>query len=1019
MFCNSGRYYKLFIQILILLLIDVIAGSHLLATDQRNLLVPEPILSNTSFEYPVEEKAFNDLVSAVYSGDSLFLSGKLGNAESAYKKGFLLIDKFEAPWPKIILYNRIGYVNFWLCDIDETLDYYNRSILLIRNQKAIMDSLAFFEAYAFLKLISHTDKKYAFKPDIEKDIIKTITDKQIKNPVRKLKYHSLVAALVNMEGKFAELNEEIQRAEEELRNITSIHKFWPFLIRLYQGRYYMNLNDHNLAIRYFDELKQKVELEPELECFKYSVLFELIEANYQLHRYRAAEKYIKELKPFLESHHHPYFYFLFVRIGTVHKELGDFDEAFRNFKTAEKIMKDTGIEDEKLVYIYYYIAMYYKEVEWDQDMMLKYLHMAENILNRQSNTYMEMYIVLELCKYYYSKGEYDLAVIICNLVLDDVEKLVTDDDFFKSKYIDLVRMPYLLILDYQGAAFYYLSEQKNFEMVALKHSYENYKNLVILYEKIFRECGFEDSKIASLKKLRKAFENLFEVEYTVYEQTKDKKYIDELFSISEKSKAYMLKNYVSDELAKRLGEVPDDIIDETRIRRKEIDSMQYSFNQWYQNNYSSNDLLVNKMQQKQEEYDRFIHDLENRYPKYKQIKYQGYNLTIDRIREEIRPDQALLEYFFIFNSFYVFYVSADTTYIARQDIGRSFPQQLLNYRALFNKINFDEFTEDKIMNFVRESYSIYTLAIKPVEQFITNKSLIIVPDEELTLIPFETLIGVNPDSLYQTPFRDLPYLIMNNPISYLYSASQFFIKKRPRKMFDDYAGFAPDYSGSDGTGNSYNVFSLPGANEEIVSARKYFKGRIYTDGRVNKDIYFKECKRRRIIHLAMHAVVDSIEPMNSWFILKPQDKSSEAQLHAYEIYAQKNAASLVVLSACNTGMGRMSSGEGVFSIARAYLLAGVRNVIYTQWSVADRSSAELMDKFYNNLSQGLSTDVALQKAKIDFILKGDPVKAFPFYWSAHVLMGSPLEMVTRRKTYIGLVAILVLISIFILLWKFH
>ena len=126
---------------------------------------------------------------------------------------------------------------------------------------------------------------------------------------------------------------------------------------------------------------------------------------------------------------------------------------------------------------------------------------------------------------------------------------------------------------------------------------------------------------------------------------------------------------------------------------------------------------------------------------------------------------------------------------------------------------------------------------------------------------------------------------------------------------------------------------------------------------------------------------------------------------------------MVLLSACNTGMGKVNSGEGVFSIARAFLLAGVKDVIYTQWSIADRSSAELMDRFYYYLSQGMPTDVALQKAKVDFILKGDPVKAFPFYWAAYVLEGTPIELRSHKKFFIGLSLSILVILIAFLVWR--
>jgi CHAT domain-containing protein len=137
--------------------------------------------------------------------------------------------------------------------------------------------------------------------------------------------------------------------------------------------------------------------------------------------------------------------------------------------------------------------------------------------------------------------------------------------------------------------------------------------------------------------------------------------------------------------------------------------------------------------------------------------------------------------------------------------------------------------------------------------------------------------------------------------------------------------------------------------------------------------------------------------MNSELVISTNPKRFAPQLRAYEVYSRKNSTSLVVLSACNTGAGELARGEGVFNIARAFLLAGVHNVVLTQWPVADQSSATLMDRYYYYLSEGYATDIALQRSKIDFLTFGDPVKGHPYYWTAYVNVGNPFEFPVRRS----------------------
>jgi len=1013
--------YKLILPLSIplLILFSFISSEKLLAINQTKFLTPEPLLINPPEQYTIDTVLFNSLVNSIYKGDSLLISGNFVEAEKTYKGGISSVNDMKIPWYKILLYNRIGFVNYWQTDIDESIKFYYKSLTILADQNVILDSLAYLETIVLFRINSIYNRKYLSYEMIKENVLDSISDRIFKTQGRKLKFHFLNALQADINSDFEVLRTEIKYAERYLAGLPPGNSFWPFLVRLQQGLYYKRLTDYNLAIRYFNELEQKVQREKELEQFKYHVYINLVFLNSQLERYTIAAEYIQKLDSLPHTHqYHPYYCLDYVRIGEVYKKLGMYNEALKSFRIAEDILIQNGIQDENLVYVYYFLAMYYKDVEQNEETTLKYLQSAENIMNQHSAPFLDDYIVYELGNYYYMRKDYDLAIIIFNLVLDDIERLLSDEKYFKNRYPYLTRSPYLTILNYRGAAFYYLSEQKDFELVALEQSYQDYKYLLLLHEKMLREHGYEESKIASLGQVRDDFQNLFEVTYTLFRQTSNNSYLNELFSYSEQSKAYMLKNYISDEQAKRIGGVTERLINKARTYKKEIDSLQYSFSQKsLHSDHSSDELIVNRILQKQEEYDNFIRLLEKQYPEYKLLKNRDNPVSIDKVKEQLKPDQALIEYFIIFNAFFTFYIDKDTVSLLCQSVDKKIHQQILDYRKSFDDLTFNKINRRNIENFINRSYSMYCLALKPVEDLILNKRLIIVPDEELSLIPFETLIQKHPDSLEYTSLQSLPYLILNNPVSYLYSASQLALKHKSRFRRSDYAGFAPAYVNTIYNSVSENrmiLEPLPGARDEVLAAKKYFRGRVYFDEEINKSMYFKESQRREIIHLAMHALLDSIEPMNSMFIFSPWVGEDDKQLHAYEVYAQKNASSLVVLSACNTGMGEINRGEGVFSIARAYLLAGVQNVLYTQWSITDRSSAQLMDRFYFYLSRGLPTDVALQKAKIDFILKGDPVKTIPYYWAGYVIMGYPIEIPSRNRIYFiaGLI-LLVMLAIYI------
>jgi CHAT domain-containing protein len=122
---------------------------------------------------------------------------------------------------------------------------------------------------------------------------------------------------------------------------------------------------------------------------------------------------------------------------------------------------------------------------------------------------------------------------------------------------------------------------------------------------------------------------------------------------------------------------------------------------------------------------------------------------------------------------------------------------------------------------------------------------------------------------------------------------------------------------------------------------------------------------------------------------------------------------MTVLSACNTGTGRLQKGEGVMSLARAFLYAGCPAIVMTLWSVEDESSANLMIDFYKNLLSGYSKDEALRKAKIKHIRLADPLKAHPYYWLGYVSIGDQRALYHTKILYFAGMIVILLLAILI------
>jgi len=148
--------------------------------------------------------------------------------------------------------------------------------------------------------------------------------------------------------------------------------------------------------------------------------------------------------------------------------------------------------------------------------------------------------------------------------------------------------------------------------------------------------------------------------------------------------------------------------------------------------------------------------------------------------------------------------------------------------------------------------------------------------------------------------------------------------------------------------------------------------------------------KARNVHFAVHGFFDERLPLNSGLALTIPEKPSEGQqnglLQAWEIFEQMRFdADLVVLSACQTGLGRELGGEGLIGLTRAFQYAGARSIAASLWSVNDLKTAQLMLRFYKELRDGKSKDLALRAAQTELLQKPD--SSHPYYWAAFSLIG--------------------------------
>lgn len=300
---------------------------------------------------------------------------------------------------------------------------------------------------------------------------------------------------------------------------------------------------------------------------------------------------------------------------------------------------------------------------------------------------------------------------------------------------------------------------------------------------------------------------------------------------------------------------------------------------------------------------------------------------------------------------------------------------------------------------------------------LENKRLLVIPDGVLQYIPFAGLPDPNKMG------KELYPLIAEHEVVSMPSAStmgvlrnQFRERKPASKsviVFGD-----PVFSATDqrlainiNKKQPTNVNKIEQKQEVSLGGRGFNRddlerlifsgqeatsiGQIYKDATielgVNADLLratSSELSNYKFIHFATHGFFNSLQPELSGLVLSLFDdhgKEQSGYLTANHVYNLRLNADLVVLSACQTGLGKEIKGEGILGLTRGFMYAGAERVMFTLWNVNDKSTSIFMTKFYTAMKEGLTPVAALRQAQI--AMWKDKKWSVPFYWAAFQLQG--------------------------------
>jgi CHAT domain-containing protein len=542
--------------------------------------------------------------------------------------------------------------------------------------------------------------------------------------------------------------------------------------------------------------------------------------------------------------------------------------------------------------------------------------------------------------------------------------------------------------------FQYLDAAINTSLLSMK-IIESLRNGYQTYESKIALSGSEDN----------TYKNALLLCNEAYTITKDPKYADIAFTISEKNKASALISDLRELKAKNFGEIPDSLLYKENQLKKEIAFYKEKiYEETRMLGPDSNKIKTwnNYLFNKQKENDQLISLFEKKYPGYYTLKYDNSTVQTDQLRKIIPCSTSLIEYSLTDSVLYTFIFTRQSYTMLSQKIDSNFYQLINSYLKEYHQFDFSKQDYSGFTEFCWKNKEIFDILIKPAANILKTDNLIIVPDGILSFLPFETLIDELPESLTNVSYKDLKYLLLKYSISYAYSSTFYcqVIDQKAHKNSNRLLAFAPEYGPNSTvdmrapkvvTRQKYrrDLYPIPGVMDEVAAIKSILPSDVYAGISATESNFKKVSGNYDILHLAMHTVIDNENPMYSKLIFtQSEDSLNDGLLNTNEIFGLKLKAKMVVLSACSSGEGGFSKGEGVVSLARGFVYAGCPSLLMTLWEVEDKSSVLLMKYYYTGLIKGESKATSLKNAKLKFLKGAKAENSHPFFWSSFVLMGN-------------------------------
>lgn len=671
-------------------------------------------------------------------------------------------------------------------------------------------------------------------------------------------------------------------------------------------------------------------------------------------------------------------------MGLIYGLIGDFQKALNNFEKSLRLAVETGDRQGEAFYLSNLGNVHDNLGEPRKALQFyeKSLEIRQQIgdLKGEADSLNNMGLIFR------SMGEYEKALAYFDRSLKIRQQL--GDRQGESISLGNKGTIYHCLGEYEKALEYNGKSLKLAEAVGnLDEVYKAYFNLALTYESMDRADRAIDCFVNSIKALESIRGRLAVEEHKTtfmkdktdaYEHLihllKEKGRTEEAWQFTERAKARTFLDMLGNQKICFRGKADPELVRKEEELDNAITMARAVIEK--ENNLERIKELALQRDALQKEYEETLEKLKLSNPEYASLKAVEV-AALGEIQRALDHDSLILEYFTGRSGSYVFIIGRDSFEMVE------IPETQEEIRAMVISLRKQIITKSSVDD---DIVSLSGILLPPAvrAKIDGSKRLIVIPHGPLHYLPFSMLKDNKGE-----------YLITSREILTEPSASVWKLCLAKKRVYGDaVAGYAlgdrPVSFKKDGEGGARGTIvlspelvrsglpPLPATKDEVESIGALFPNAIILMGSDMTSAKVEETiKGKTIIHFATHGILDTLHPLFSGLVL------SDRILTTADIFTLDISSNLVVLSACNTACGEMSTGDEIVGMSRAFIYAGSSMVMASLWSVFDESTAALMKYFYQGFRKGKTEAAALREAQLALMERYPQ----PFYWAPFVLIG--------------------------------